>query len=86
MENMSKQITNEQNIDLPIWFSYQELCKKYIDAAINQDSTNNNRIAEYLSTLRLRMNSFLNDKRIAVPLMLRTQKKQTRIFYLNSYL
>ena len=37
MENMSKQITNEQNIDLPIWFSYQELCKKYIDAAINQD-------------------------------------------------
>lgn len=59
MENMSKQITNEQNIDLPIWFSYQELCKKYIDAAINQDSTNNNRIAEYLSTLRLRMNSFL---------------------------
>ena len=78
MENMSKQITNEQNIDLPIWFSYQELCKKYIDAAINQDSTNNNRIAEYLSTLRLRMNSFLNDKRIAVPLMLKDSEEANK--------
>lgn len=78
MESMSKQITNEQNIDLPIWFSYQELCKKYIDAAINQDSTNNNRIAEYLSTLRLRMNSFLNDKRIAVPLMLKDSEEANK--------
>lgn len=78
MENMSKQITNEQNIDLPIWFSYQELCKKYIDAAINQDSTSNNRIAEYLSTLRLRMNSFLNDKRIAVPLMLKDSEEANK--------
>lgn len=78
MENMSKQITNEQNIDLPIWFSYQELCKKYIDAAINQDSTNNNRIAEYLSTLRLRMNSFFNDKRIAVPLMLKDSEEANK--------
>lgn len=78
MENMSKQITNEQNIDLPIWFSYQELCKKYIDAAINQDSTNNNRIVEYLSTLRLRMNSFLNDKRIAVPLMLKDSEEANK--------
>lgn len=78
MENMSKQIINEQNIDLPIWFSYQELCKKYIDAAINQDSTNNNRIAEYLSTLRLRMNSFLNDKRIAVPLMLKDSEEANK--------
>lgn len=74
-ENISKQITNEQNIDLPIWFSYQELCKKYIDAAINQDNINNNRIAEYLSTLRLRMNGFLNDKRIALPLMLKDSEE-----------
>ena len=77
-KNMEIQITNEQNIDLPTWFSYQELCKKYIDAAINQESTNNNRIAEYLSTLRLRMNSFLNDKRIAVPLMLKDSEEANK--------
>ena len=70
-ENLSVQITSEQNIDLPIWFSYQDLCKKYLDAAINQEGVSNNRIAEFMSTLRLRMNSFLNDKRIAIPLMLK---------------
>lgn len=70
-ENTAYQITSEQNIDLPIWFSYQDLCKKFIDAAISQESTSNNRIAEFVSTLRLRMNSFLNDKRMAIPLMLK---------------
>ncbi|MFD3293426.1 DUF87 domain-containing protein [Aquirufa sp. KTFRIE-69F] len=65
------QITSNQNIDMPTWFSYQELCTKFIDSAIAQESTGNNRIAEYISTLRLRMTSFLNDKRMAVPLMLK---------------
>ena len=66
-----QQITSEQNIDMPTWFNYQELCTKFINAAIAQESTGNNRIAEFVSTLRLRMNSFLNDKRMAVPLMLK---------------
>lgn len=70
-KNLDKQITSEQNIDLPIWFNYQELCTKFLDAAISQESSNNNRISEYVSTLRLRMNSFLNDKRMAIPLMLK---------------
>lgn len=70
-ESLEKQITNEQNIDLPIWFSYQELCTKFLEAAISQEGTNNNRITEFVSTLKLRMNSFLNDKRMAVPLMLK---------------
>lgn len=69
--DIAVQITNEQNIDLPIWFSYQDLCKKFLDVAINQEGASNNRIAEFLSTLRLRMNSFLSDKRIAIPLMLK---------------
>ena len=70
--NMAFQIISEQNIDIPTWFSYQELCGRFIDAAIEQDaSTSNAKVQEYLSTLRLRMNSFLNDKRIAVPLMLK---------------
>ena len=70
-DNLDKQITNEQNIDLPFWFSYQELCTKFIDSAISQESSNNGKITEFVSTLRLRMNSFLNDKRMAVPLMLK---------------
>jgi hypothetical protein len=68
---LANQITSEQNIDLPTWFNYQELCSKFIDAAIAQESTGNNRIAEFVSTLRLRMKSFLNDKRMSIPLMLK---------------
>lgn len=77
-ENVSVQITSEQNIDLPIWFSYQDLCKKFLDAAINQEGVSNNRIAEFMSTLRLRMNSFLNDKRIAIPLMLKNTEEANK--------
>ena len=77
-DDLVVQITNEQNIDLPIWFSYQDLCKKFLDAAINQEGVNNNRIAEFMSTLRLRINSFLNDKRIAIPLMLKDIEEANR--------
>lgn len=70
-ENLLQQITSEHNIDMPTWYNYQKLCTKFIDSAIAQESTGNNRIAEFVSTLRLRMNSFLNDKRMAVPLMLK---------------
>ena len=78
VDDLVVQITNEQNIDLPIWFSYQDLCKKFLDAAINQEGVSNNRIAEFMSTLRLRMNSFLNDKRIAIPLMLKDIEEANR--------
>ena len=77
-ENTDIQVTSEQNIDLPIWFSYQDLCKKFLDAAINQEGVSNNRIAEFMSTLRLRMNSFLNDKRIAIPLMLKNTEEANK--------
>lgn len=75
-ENQKKQILCEQNIDMPTWFAYQELCTKFIDAAIAQESISNSRITEFVSTLRLRMNSFLNDKRIAIPLMLKDSQEK----------
>jgi hypothetical protein len=77
-ENLLQQISSEQNIDMPTWFSYQELCAKFIDAAIDQESTSNNRISEFVSTLRLRMNSFLNDKRMAIPLMLKNSDEANK--------
>lgn len=76
--NIDKQIINDQNIDLPLWFDYQKLCSKFIDAAITQDGSNNNRIAEFISTLRLRMNGFLNDNRIALPLMLKDSEEDNK--------
>lgn len=69
-ENIDIQITSSQNIDLPVYFSYQELCKKFLDAAIKSEGGGNARLNDFVSTLRLRMNSFLNDRRMAIPLML----------------
>lgn len=77
-QNVAVQITSEQNIDMPTWFAYQELCTKFIDAAIAQEGVSNSRITEFVSTLRLRMNSFLNDKRIAIPLMLKDSEVANR--------
>lgn len=77
-EYATKQLFSEQNIDMPTWFAYQELCTKFIDAAIAQESVSNSRITEFVSTLRLRMNSFLNDKRIAIPLMLKESETENK--------
>lgn len=74
-ENTKRNITNEQNIDLPIWFNYKELCSRFLDSAVTQEHTNNSKLNEYISTLRLRMSSFLNDKRIAEPLMLKNEEE-----------
>jgi len=70
-----QEIFAEVNIDYPTYYEYQELCSVFIDKAISLEGGNSNKIQEYLSTLRLRMNSFLNDKRIALPLMLKNKEK-----------
>ena len=74
-ENAQKQILSEKNIDLPTWFSYRELCSKFLNAAITEQESSNARISEFVSTLRLRMQSFLNDKRMAIPLMLKDENE-----------
>ena len=65
-----KVISEERNIDLPIWFDFESLINQFIDHAIDELETSNNRIREFIATLRLRMQSYLNDERIANPLML----------------
>jgi len=64
------QIAIEKNIDLPIWFNFQELLTRYFDEAINEQENSSNRIREFVSTLRLRLQSYLGDERINQPLML----------------
>ena len=63
---------------MPTWFSYKELCSKFLDAAIAEQENSNARISEFVSTLRLRMLSFLNDNRMAVPLMLKDENECNR--------
>ncbi|OFX25763.1 MAG: hypothetical protein A2033_15040, partial [Bacteroidetes bacterium GWA2_31_9] len=75
-EELNKQVVSEErNIDLPVYFSYEKLVNQFIDNAVDELETSNNRIREYVATLKLRLQSFLNDERIAFPLMFK--KKDT---------
>lgn len=69
-----EQITIEKNIDLPIWFNFYDLISKYFDEAIDEQESSSNRIREFVSTLRLRLQSYLNDERIAEPLLLKQKE------------
>lgn len=59
------------NIDIPLYFSFDKLIMKYIDKAIEEQKTTNNKLNEYLSTLRLRLRSYSSDERFSIPFMLK---------------
>lgn len=65
----------EKNIDLPIQFEFEKLINQHFDEAINEQDNSSNRIREFVSTLRLRLQAYLNDERIAGPLMLNDADK-----------
>ena len=65
-----------RNVDNPLFFSFNELLTEYIDSAIREQSVSTDRLNEYISTLLLRMRSYVDDVRLAEPLML---DKQTDI-------
>lgn len=66
----AKKILQDKNIDLPLWFNYDKMISLFIDEAINENESSNNRIREFVSTLRLRLQAYLNDERISDPLLL----------------
>ncbi|MCO6163960.1 ATP-binding protein [Flavobacterium sp. NRK F7] len=65
-----EQIAIEKNIDLPIWFNFQDLITRFFDEAINEQENSGNRLREFVSTLRLRLQSYLSDERVSQPLLL----------------
>ncbi|MDV3981146.1 hypothetical protein CMT48_08725 [Elizabethkingia anophelis] len=65
-----EQIAIEKNIDLPIWFNFQDLISRFFDEAISEQENSGNRLREFVSTLRLRLQSYLSDERISQPLLL----------------
>ena len=70
-----KKVIQDRNIDLPIYFSFKELLSRHFDDAIEQSEQSNNKLREYASTLKLRMQSYFNDERIASPLLLKHKEK-----------
>jgi len=64
------EVAEERNIDLPIFFDFNGLITRFFDEAINEQENNGNRLREFVSTLRLRLQSYLSDERISQPLLL----------------
>lgn len=67
----AEQVAIDKNIDLPVWFHFEDLITKHFDEAINEHDGSSNRIREFVSTLRLRIQSYMNDERISNPLLLK---------------
>lgn len=70
-----KRIASERNIDLPIWFDFEKLLSETFNKAIEQSEDSASKLREYASTLKLRMQSYFNDERIASPLLLKHKEK-----------
>ncbi len=66
----AEQVALDKNIDLPVWFNFEELITTHFDQAISEQDGSSNRIREFVSTLRLRIQSYMNDERISNPLLL----------------
>lgn len=72
---VQRRSTQDQNIDLPIKYNFEELINVFFDTAIEEQESSNNRIREFVSTLKLRLQSYLADERIATPLLLNFNEK-----------
>ena len=57
-----------------MFFSFNDLLSEYLEYAIREQSVSTDRLTEYISTLVMRMRSYVDDIRLASPLMLDEQK------------
>lgn len=64
--------SENRNLDLPIFYNFSDLLSSYFDVAIREQETSSDRLTEYVSTLKMRMQSFKDDMRISSPLMMET--------------
>lgn len=73
-KELSQNTTSEnRNIDFPLFYKFEDLLNVYLDYAIRESSVSEDKMREYISTLKLRMRSYVDDKRMAQPLMLDNQ-------------
>lgn len=59
-----------RNIDTPLFYDFKELISVCFDMAIKESAASQDKLNEYVSTLKLRMQSFVDDIRLAQPLLL----------------
>ena len=65
--------SENRNIDTPLFYVFQDLMSVCFDMAIKESAASQDKLNEYVSTLKLRMQSFVDDIRLAEPLMFNNQ-------------
>lgn len=74
-KNLVEQVSYEnRNIDSPLYYDFKHLMSSCFDFAIKDSAVSQDKMNEYVSTLKLRMQSFADDIRLASPLMLDKQE------------
>jgi uncharacterized protein len=69
--------TISESIDHPKYFNFSELISTSINLAIEDSEGSSQKIREHLSTLKMRLHSYLSDERISTPLIL-DQKEEIK--------
>lgn len=64
-----------RSIDTPLFYDFKELISVCFDMAIKESAASQDKLNEYVSTLKLRMQSFVDDIRLAQPLLLDNPKE-----------
>ena len=64
-----KEISTNSNIDLPKYFDFTDLINNGLDEAIDDIKENKYKYKEYISSLKLRLASFMSDLRKSEPLL-----------------
>jgi DNA helicase HerA-like ATPase len=62
--------TISESIDHPIFFDFSDLITTSIKQAIDESEGSSQKIREHLSTLKMRLHSYLSDERLSKPLLL----------------
>src|SRR5690606_37392051 len=62
--------TISESIDHPVYFDFGELISSSINLAIEDSDGSSQKIREHLSTLKMRLHSYLSDERLSNPLLL----------------
>lgn len=70
---VEKTSSENRNIDAPLYYNFHSLISTFFDYAIKESAVSQDKMNEYISTLKLRMQSFVDDVRLASPLLLDKQ-------------
>ncbi len=87
LENLnSNKIKSVENIDKPKYFDFSKLVTEGLDLAITDLGENQGKNREYISTLKLRLSSFISDERKSEPLMIKKENIKDALIIFLEYL